>query len=198
MKKLALSSLIALLTVSGANAATNYFVGGAAAIATNSEHTTVLGVSPEFGWKVAPRWDLGVMAHFGYDHDVSADYGVQAKEYDYGAGVFARYKVAQLGGVKLLLKGTAGADFVTLDSKVKAIDGETVTQFSAAVIPMITYDITEAFTLYANLNFLGAYAGYTLKNDDLNIAKSWSVGAFADSDNLANTSNFQIGFTYNF
>lgn len=202
MKKLALSSLVALFAVSSANAATNYFVGGAAAISTNDNHTSVLGVAPEFGWKVDSNWDMGVGATFGYEHkdsDVIAEYGDDARAYTYGADVFARYKAAQFGGVKLLLKGSVGADFVTYTSeKNKAVDDETAWSLGAAVIPMITYDISESFTLYANLNFLGVYAGYNFKNDDLNINKSWGFGAGVDSGNVANTQDFQIGFNYNF
>lgn len=198
MKKLALSSLVALFAVSSANAATDYFVGGSAAIETDNDHASILSVAPEFGWKLTSNWDLGVAAHLGYDHNDIAAYGPDTDAYSYGGGVFARYKVAQLGGLKLLFKGSLDADFVTLNSDNKAIDGETAAQINAAIIPMITYDLTESFTLYANLNFLGVYAGYNFKNDDLGINKSWGFGAVADSDNVANTSNFQIGFTYNF
>ncbi|MBO7066676.1 MAG: hypothetical protein J6W40_03580, partial [Alphaproteobacteria bacterium] len=64
--------------------------------------------------------------------------------------------------------------------------------------PMITYDVSESFTLYANLNFLGVYAGYTWENENVGLERGWGFGAYADSDNVANTSDFQIGFTYNF
>lgn len=80
-----------------------------------------------------------------------------------------------------------------------AIDAETFTTLNASVIPMITYDISESFTLYANLNFLGVYAGYNLdENKDWNIEDGWSIGAVADSTDVANTADFQIGFLYNF
>lgn len=196
MKKLALTSLLAFLTVSGAYAETNYFVGGGMAVATDSEHNSVFNVAPEFGWKYNADWDLGVMANFGYDHKFL---GSDDKAYEYGIGAFARYKVAEFGGVKLLLKGSAGVDFATLTSDVNDdIDGETLTTLSASVIPMITYDVSESFTLYANLNFLGVYAGYNFENKDLAIEDSWRIGAIADSANVANTSDFQIGFLYNF
>ena len=196
MKKLALTSLLAVFAMSAANAETKYFVGGAAALSTDNEHTTLFAVSPEFGWKYNSDWDLGVMANFGYDHKFL---GGDDKAYEYGIGAFARYKVAEFGGVKLLLKGSAGVDFATLTSDVNDdIDGETLTTLSASVIPMITYDISESFTLYANLNFLGVSAGYNFKNDALGVDEGWSFGAVADSGNVANTGDFQIGFLYNF
>ena len=124
------------------------------------------------------------------------------ESYSYGAGVFARYNVAEFGGVKLLLKGTVGADIARYHhEKENAADEnhtETAKSIGASIIPMVTYDISEAFTLYANLNFLGVYAGYDFKNKDLGIDKSWGFAAVADSDNVANTGAFQIGFNYNF
>lgn len=200
MKKIALTSLMAVFAVSAANAATNYFVGGSAAIETDKNHASVMGIAPEFGWNYNSNWDFGLGANFAYDHR-----NVGYDEYDYGAYAFARYKVAQFGGVKLLLKGMAGVDFTTIDPDAAGVDSETMTSIGAGIIPMITYDISESFTLYANLNFLGVYAGYDFKNDD---AAAWGIGTLGredwgfgfgvDADNVANTTNFQIGFTYNF
>ena len=199
MKKLALTSLLAFFAVSGAFAETNYFVGGSAAVKTDSEHTSSLSVAPEFGWKYNSDWDLGLAAHFGYDHRYLAEnYGVDGETYSYGFDAFARYKVAQFGDVKLLLKGAVGMDFLTGVPDDENIDSETLSVLNASVVPMITYDVSESFTLYANLNFLGVYAGYNFKNDDLGVVDSWKFGAGVDSANVANTGDFQIGFTYNF
>ncbi len=190
MKKLLLTSLVAVFAVSGAQAA-DYFVGGAAALAFDDTHENVVAVSPEFGWHHNDKWDFGLNADFGYMRDVE-------DTFNYGVGMFARYKVAEFGGFKVMLKGTVGADFETISSEDTKRDGETLTTFSASVIPMVTYDISEEFTLYANLNFLGVRAGYTLENETLNEPDGWGVGAIADSANVANTSDFKIGFLYNF
>lgn len=199
MKKIALSSLVALFAVTSANAATNFFVGGNANVALDNDHTTVLSVAPEFGWKMNADWDLGAYANFGFDHKyMETTYGVKGDTYSYGAGVFARYKVAQMGGLKLLLRGDVNAGFTTYDPEADGVDSETSSAINAAIIPMVTYDLTPAFTLYAQLNFLGVNAGYTFENEDLNIKDGWTLGAFADSDNVANTGNFKIGFNYNF
>ncbi len=195
MKKIALTSLLAVFAISSANAATNYFVGGGLAMMTDNEHDSSLLLTPEFGWKLNSNWDLGVMANFGYDHHYE---GTDDGLYQYGAGAFARYKVAQAGRAKLLLKGGAEVEFGTVSSEDDAIDGETFTSIRAAIIPMVTYDISESFTLYANLNFLGVYAGYTFENEDLGMKESWNMGAIADSNDVMNTGDFQIGFIYNF
>lgn len=185
--------------MSGAYAETNYFVGGSVAFKTDNEHSTLFNVAPEFGWKYNADWDLGVMANFGLDHKYMENvYSMEGDTYGYGIGAFARYKVAEFGGAKLLLKGSVGVDFATMSPADDAFDAETLTTLNASVIPMITYDISESFTLYANLNFLGVYAGYNFENKDLGIEDGWSIGAVADSTDVANTADFQIGFLYNF
>ena len=185
MKKLVLTSLLAAFAVSAANAETNYFVGGSAGFEFNDDHENMVTIAPEFGWKVDSKWDLGVMGEFGYVRD-SED-----NAQTYGIGGFARYHAAKFGPLELLFKGSVEASF-------EHFDGETASTLGAAIIPMVTYDISESFTLYANLNFLGVYAGYTWANEDMGIDDGWGFGALVDSDNVLNTSDFQIGFTYNF
>lgn len=184
MKKLALTSLLAMFAISSANAATNYFVGGAASIETDNDHYTLVSVAPEFGWKLNEKWDLGVMAGFEYDRDYDI-------ERSYAIGGFARYNVAQFGDFKLLLKGAVAAGFFHED-------GETANSLYAEINPMVTYDISESFTLYANLKFLGASASYVWANDKMGVEKGWEFKAGADTDYVLNTEDFQIGFTYNF
>lgn len=199
MKKIALTSLLTVMAFGSAHAATNYFVGGSAGISLDNEHETILNIAPEFGWKYNSDWDFGVAVHFDYDHAfLEEEIGLEGGTYTYGFGGFARYKVAEFGDFKLLLKGSVGIDFTTLDPEEHAYTNETVAGINGYVIPMITYDVSEAFTLYANLNFLGVHAGYNFKNPDLGIEDGWELGAAVDADNVANTGNFQIGFLYNF
>jgi len=199
MKKIALTSLLAVFAVSAANADTKHFVGGSAALVLGSNHSTVLSVAPEFGWKYSKDWDLGVTAKLGYDQTyLPANYGVNGDTYSYGVGAFARYRVTQFGGVKLLLKGSAVLDMMTLSPDAPGADSETTAEIGVAVVPMITYDISESFTLYANLNFLGFYTGYVFENKDLGINDRFIFGIVGNTDTVANTGNFQIGFNYNF
>ena len=197
MKKIVLTSLLAVFAAASANAA-DYFVGGAASLKLNDEHTNVMGIAPEVGWKYNDNWDFGIGAGFMYNGDVTSADLVDTDRYEYGVDLFARYKVAQWGNFKLLLKGTVGADFATYSSEMDAIDGETSIALGASIAPMVTYDVSEAFTLYANLNFMGISAGYTFENEDLNIDDGWNIGLFGDSANVLNTGSFQIGFLYNF
>ncbi len=209
MKKIVLTSLLAVFTAASASAA-DYFVGGAVSLNLNDEHANVMGIAPEVGWKYNDNWDFGIGAGFMYNGDLtpadmsmvsdnvtSADL-VGTDRYEYGVDLFARYKVAQWGNFKLLLKGTVGADFATYSSDMDAIDGETSIALGASIAPMVTYDVSEAFTLYANLNFMGISAGYTFENEDLKIDDGWNIGLFGDSANVLNTGSFQIGFLYNF
>lgn len=197
MKKIVLTSLVAVFTAASASAA-DYFVGGAASLNLNDEHANVMGIAPEVGWKYNDNWDFGIGAGFMYNGDLASADLVDIDRYEYGVDLFARYKVAQWGNFKLLLKGTVGADFATYSSDMDAIDGETSIALGASIAPMVTYDVSEAFTLYANLNFMGISAGYTFENEDLKIDDGWNIGLFGDSANVLNTGSFQIGFLYNF
>nr|MBQ0091115.1 hypothetical protein [Candidatus Enterousia merdequi] len=192
MKKIALTSLLAVFAVSGAHAATDYFVGGSFAFLTNEEHTSTFGVVPEFGWKYNDKWDFGVKAGFAREHEEDENI------YTYGAGVFARYNVVQFGDFKVLVRGDADIEFSTYDKD--DFDAETFTSIGFSVAPMVTYDISESFTLYAKLNFLSVDARYNFKHDSdyMSRDKNWNVEVLGDSDNVANTEDFQIGFTYNF
>ncbi len=196
MKKLLLTSLVAVFAASGAQAA-DYFVGGSAALSMDNTHSKNFMVAPEVGWIYNEKWDLGVRVGFDYSHnlDVAALNAEIDDVYMYGAGVFARYNVAEFGGVKLLLKGGVDANFVTLS---EADHTETAKMLGAYVVPMITYDISDAFTLYAELNFAGLNASYVFENTELGLEDGWSIGAYADSADVANTSDFQIGFLYKF
>lgn len=192
MKKIVLTSLLAVFAVSSAQAA-DFFVGGGASLNMDNSHENSIGVSPEFGWRYNDNWDLGLGVGLNYDR-TDADNGA----FNYGANVFARYKVAQFGDFKLLLRGDFGAKFMTAVSDNEMLDGETSAMLGLSIAPMVTYDVSESFTLYANLNFLGVSAGYQFENETLGIKDGWMFSAFADSSNVFNTGSFQIGFLYNF
>lgn len=195
MKKIVLTSLLAVFAVSGAQAA-NYFVGGSAGLSMDDTHTNIVNVAPEVGWKYNDNWDFGMGVNLGYTYN---DDEHNDDVFNYGVNGFTRYKIAQFGDFKLLAKASVGANFQTLFSDVDARDGETTIGLSASVVPMITYDISEAFTLYANLNFMGVYADYNFENKNLdNAPEDWRFGFNVDSSNVADTGAFQIGFLYNF
>lgn len=206
MKKLILTSLMAVFAVSAANAAPSYFVGGSASFeGAKGDHNTAWNVAPEFGFHLNDKWDAGVSASFGYRNSITSFNGAEIvdedteevikNEYAYGLKGFARYNVAQFGALNVLLDGSVGV----LGQSYHDEDGtETFWSLTAEIAPMVTYNLSESFTLYAKLNFLGANAGYTFKNKDLDVKNSWSFAAFGDSSDVLNTGDFKIGFYYNF
>ncbi|MDE6250149.1 MAG: hypothetical protein K2M34_00745 [Alphaproteobacteria bacterium] len=206
MKKLMLTSLMAVFAVSAANAAPSYFVGGSAALkGANGEHNTAWYVAPEFGWHLSDNWDAGLAAGFAYDNGITSFNGealvddegnaYTVDKYTYGVKGFARYKIAQFGALNVLLDGSVGLQGQTYDDDENT---ESLWSLTAEVSPMVTYNLSDSFTLYAKLNFLGANAGYTFKNKDLDVKNSWEFKAFGDSSDVLNTGDFKIGFYYNF
>ncbi len=192
MKKILLTSLLAVFVVSGTQAA-DFFVGGGASFDMNETHATDIGIAPEIGWKYNDNWDFGLGGNLYYSR-IDENRGT----YFYGVNVFSRYKIAQFGDFNLLLRGGINASFITSVSDNAALDGETATMLGLSIAPMITYDVSESFTLYANLNFLGVTASYRFENEKMGMQENWRFGAFADSADVFDTGAFQIGFLYNF
>lgn len=190
MKKLVVTSLVALFTVSSANAG-QWFVGGSVGFDTAKDDHTSFEVAPEIGYKLNDKWDIGLDLGFAkvtYEDDFTGD---EWTERHSKVAAFARYNVAQFGALNVLLKGSIGANFIHMN-------GENGTILTASVIPMVTYALSDSFVLHAELNFLGFNAAQQLKNDDMGWANSWGVGFGADANDVLNTKDFQIGFTYNF
>ncbi len=196
MKKLALTSLLAVFAATGAHAA-GHFIGGSATFSMNDDHQKILSIAPEVGWVLNEKWDAGVAAEITYGHKADVlGMGVALEDTTlYGIGGFTRYNVAQFGDVKLLLKGAVEFGAATLSN---AGAEETFYLLNASVVPMITYDISESFTLTAELGFLGAQATYMFENKDANMDSEWGIGGGINTGNVANTSDFQIGFLYKF
>jgi opacity protein-like surface antigen len=185
MKKIALTSLLALFAVSGAHAA-DWFVGGSLGYNYDEDVATTWNISPEIGYHLDDKWDIG----FQLNYSDSEDETINETLTEYGVGVFARYNIVSFGDFKILAKGTA---FVSkTDAEVSGADFDW-TSYGIDVVPMVTYDISESFTLFAELNFLGA--GFEKTTGDI---EGTSAGFNFDSNNVANTNDFQIGFTYNF
>jgi hypothetical protein len=187
MKKIALTSLLALFAVSGAHAA-DWFVGGSLGYGFEKDLVSSFNVAPEIGYHLNDKWDIGFQLNYAGVDSESATSDDNIREY--GAGVFARYNVVSFGDFKILAKGTAYVSKSTMEEAGAEFDW---TSYGLDIVPMITYDISESFTLFAELNFLGA--GFEKTTGDLE--RTTARFGF-DSNDVANTSDFQIGFTYNF
>ena len=72
---------------------------------------------------------------------------------------------------------------------------ETTNAFGLRIAPLAQYKLSDSFSLVATLNF--ASLGFEITSGEGD-SKSTSFGFGADSGNVMNTNDFQIGFIYNF
>jgi len=184
MKKILLTSVLALGVATSAHA-TDWFVGGSVGFNWVEDTYTSFSIAPEVGYNLNEKWDVGAMLGYKY----WSQSGIKYVESEYSAGVFARYNVIQFGDVKLLGKATAYVDYWS-----ESFDGKTLfdgTSFGLKVAPMITYDISKSFTLFTELDFLGAGIHSVVDGKT-------SFGFGFDSNSVKKLGDIKVGFYYNF
>jgi len=187
MKKIALTSLLAVLFATGAQA-NQWFVGGSVGYQYDQDTSSTYIIAPELGYNLTNKWDIGLGLGIG---GVSFDSSVATDDiFTFSVAPFARYNVVSFGDFRVLLKGVASYSYVSQGDLNASV-------FGVNVKPMVIYDISPSFSLYAELNFLNA--GINVSSDNTPGSKSHTSAGFGvDSSNVLNTNNFQVGFTYNF
>ncbi|MCL2331172.1 MAG: porin family protein [Proteobacteria bacterium] len=190
MKKIL--AFLAIVGFASTAQAGQYFVGGGVGFNWTEDTETAFNISPELGYKMSPKWDIGLGLGYSYynDHPTSTDIN------SFSVAPFARYNLVQFGKFNVLLKGSVDFSYANASAGGSSISG---TSFGINIAPMVTYDISESFTLYANLNFLGV--GLNNYSGDLYDALGVSgtrIGLYLDSTDVFNTNNVQVGFYYNF
>ncbi len=195
MKK---SLLIVLLVVfAGVSANAQLFIGGGIGINVNStDNTSEFGFNlfPEVGYSLNDRFDIGIDVGFGINSQKQEVLTLITKTTttNWSIAPYARYAVFQYKKFSILGKGSLMV--FGNGTKTKTGDATPVrdssTGFGIEILPMLTYDLTQKFTLYTELNFL-----------TLGLSTSRGVTSFrlgADADNLVNVGDIRIGFFYKF
>lgn len=194
MKKLLLTAGM-IMAVSLASA--QMFIGGAVGVETGTlkadgtklaDYTEYV-IAPELGYSLNNNWDLGLGLMFGQTEPKYNDASILVKSTGWEVAPFARYTFLQFGDVKFMLRGTVGIG----GSKV---DGSKATNFGINIMPEVGWNFSEHFMLLAKLNCLNVGYNY-MKEKDSKLSTS-EFGLSANTNNLINTSNFQIGFVYKF
>ena len=189
MKKIAITSLVALFAVSAANAG-EWYVGGSAGLLKQKDVDATYVLAPEVGYHLNDKWDIGaelVIGQYKIEDEINA--GVFYDATDLAIAPYARYEIAKFGNFEVLLKGSIALSNTSVDTGNVEVDS---TELGITIAPMVTYALNENFVLHAQLNFLGAGFGYNFDS------KGWALAAGVDANDVLNTGDFQIGFTYNF
>lgn len=182
MRKLLVLALMVLLAQGVM--AKQWFIGGGVGYSSIDDVSTAYTITPEVGYMLNDKWDVGLdlgYSSMDYDDDTLDDLS------RFTVAPFARYNLVQFGSFNVLLKGSVG---LHMDEEGD-VDG---TLFFINVLPMVTYDISESVSLFANLNFLGV----NLESGSGDLYDGTNFGFGVDADDAFNTNNFQVGFVYKF
>lgn len=217
MKKILMA---AALVVAANMASAQMFIGGAIDFNTKASKisfdgedskqpsTTSFAIFPEIGFAAGDRWDLGLEFGVGVtsinQRDVAPD-ADKATQTTWKVAPFARFSAIEFckGKFEVLLKGSIGyngASVKNYEFQGEAIEEATMAGFGINITPMIAYNISDRFTILANINCLRVGFDYTcvdIKDVDTKV-KTTEFGIGANMGNLLNTSNFQLGFEYKF
>ena len=159
--------------------------------------TTSWSIEPEFGYSLNEKWDIGVDLAYASTQGADRLLGVEIPWYDIqvdtkemGIAPFARFHVAQIAGVDVMLKGS-----VFYASGEAKFDGGKVdyTGYGVSIAPVISYSINETWSIGATLNF--AELSFThVEFDQYGVKPKNDNFGF----NLNDGSLINIGFSYHF
>lgn len=199
--------LLAVVTMCAGIASAQWNVGASFGYESESKKNTVAGedvnedlvsnfsISPEVSYSLNEKMDLGLgLTYKSISSRQYDEYGDEKRNNytSYAVSPFVKYYVASLGNFKLSFKGSlayANKDNKDTDVKTDA--------FGMSVVPVVDYKLCDSISLFAQLNFASLNYVYEKQDNDTDTkTEHFKIGA--DSDNVINTSNFQIGFSYHF
>jgi len=119
----------------------------------------------------------------------------------WGFSVFGRYKLWEKKKFSLLLTSSIGIEQSSMKEKTGTITKETLSMFSIVSVttPLITYDLTEKFTIQTSCEFLSlVISSETSKSDTGRKVTANQCKINASPSIFSNLGNISIGFLYNF
>ncbi|MBR4631974.1 MAG: outer membrane beta-barrel protein [Elusimicrobia bacterium] len=210
MKKSLLALLFAVALAVPA-LAENMWIGGSLGYQNTSAKAVPGGdldansftIAPEFGVSLDEAWDIGLDLSYTSGKNLVDSYDnmvpIVREACDtttYGIAPFARYHVAKVAGVDVMIKGSLFYKSTT----IKEFDGGddvTINSYGIAIAPVISYSINERWSIGATLDFLSLGYSHSSSSDLKNAAgDEYSYDEFGF--NVNNGSLISIGFSYHF
>jgi len=207
MKK-SLLALIFAVALAVPAMAENMWVGGSFGYSSQNDSyyggdekysSTSWEIEPEFGYSLNEKWDIGLDLAYASKQGVNEILGVkipftssvQIDTKEFGIAPFARYHVAQIAGIDVMLKGSIF--YASGEAKDTYGDKVDYTAYGVSIAPVISYSINETWSIGATLNF--AELSFTHVEFD-----QYGYKPKADNFgfNLNDGSLINIGFSYHF
>jgi outer membrane protein assembly factor BamA len=216
MKKLV---LIAAIAFSVASASAQIFIGGNIGVNSNSDDfgtaagiygkdysSLELGISPKVGYIINDKLSAGLQIGFTSGSTKVTEIAgnnekAESSSSAFEVAPFVRYDALTFGKINLGLEAKLRFSSSSDKSKFAGVEtkGPTITTFGLGVVPVLSYSLTEKFSLEAYLNFANlGFTSQTSKPDVGNKTTSTSFGLGVDATSAFTTGNLNIGFVYKF
>ena len=165
----------------------------------DKKSSTSWSIAPEFGYSLNETWDIGLDFEYASGQNVKEICGIdldaegQIDNTEIGIAPFARYHIAQIAGIDVMLKGS----IFYVSGEAKGVAKADYTAFGVKIAPVISYSINETWSIGATLNFAElSYTNLQIKPKDAPIDVKQKSDAFGF--NLNDGSLISIGFSYHF
>ena len=216
MKKFFITAAVVVASVCTVNA--QYFVGGSFNIdgkygkekkgATSTDNPASFGfkLSPKFGYYLSDKFAIGGKALFGFQakNNKAAPNETITTTLSWEISPFARYSVVEIGKFAVVLEGALnfGGSLPKRKYDSKTTDLPSTFSYGIDITPLLTYNLSNKFTLELALDLLSYNIDRTIKKDKVNDTKEYSTSFEfgVDSDNVfsGNLGAITIGFIYKF
>ncbi len=166
-----------------------------------NDPTTSFSINPFIGTYLSENFALGAYISYNTSKSTeSIDYdNVERKTNLTELGALMRQNIYKYNNFTLFAESTIGVGFGNLEYESSYNDNKSdLSSFSISMVPKISYTFAQKFQLEAALNFFSlGYYSITNKVDDEDYEYNYKEFNFgANSNDLINTSNFTIGFTF--
>ena len=208
MKKIFTLAVAALLTIGTASAQKNWFVGGSVGVGFssyepeggNKDKTNLFTISPEAGYQFNDTWAAGLGATFinGKIYNFRFNgtlFDEKMKWNEWSVAPFVRATVVKWGNFETMLKCVARIGGGEFQEDTDGALNREFTHLGVFITTVLAYSISETIQLQAVINSLGLSYNYM---DVKDIGKQSDFGFSANTNDVLNTGNFQIGFVVRF
>jgi len=119
----------------------------------------------------------------------------------WNSAVFCRYKIWGMGKLSLLVESSAGIGGASTEEKTGSVLKKitTSTSFSIDASPLITYDISNKWSLTTTYSLFNlGFNHVTAKNEETGLTNKYYSYGFGAGSSLPNPLGLVIGFIYHF
>ena len=137
----------------------NWFAGGNVSVRYNDFDGVAIELSPEIGYRINKKFDLGLSSLFRYNNEIAA----------FGVEVFTRYSFFEINKFSML--GRIGLHYINVDFEGNAL--------GVYLGPVFQYKLLDKFSLYASVGSISYLHMFGIGNNfNFNFSTNISLGCY--------------------